>query len=869
MPNRPFFKQYSLTHLILFLFICMLIPSGVLLAQSDRPPTQPEPTRETPVPVEPGEKVVTGHVYLVRYDAVAAAEVDQVERQPVSGAAVLAQRHDRREVVEAKTDADGQYRLELAPGSWSIVVKATDESRPDGWLYIDEAVEVTFRHSDVDEKQEIDFIVVPSESGISGLIILPDGTAPDFAVGISLRNGEGVGREYKTEPGDGSFQIDLPPGRYEMLIHPDSDRFAGPKIEPINLYPGEQLDLGEIMLLTRSATISGQIFDEDGNGVAGMPITAWLRGGTAVVHTRSNEAGAYTLNLVPGGWHIQPSPGPDIPFLYTGKGESIELATGEVVEGVDFRVIAASGIIEGGLVDEDGEIVTDIEGWVHAVDPENPDIVNGAPIREGRFELKLPPGKYQLSVHLPPGSPYAVNERFEVEVETGETVTIRIPVESRGAAITGHLTDPRSDTRSVTGVRGEVGAWSGDRYAITHIDPETGRYDLGVAAGVWHLDYKIDEETFVKIGGPQNIPVEADQSVELPLPVTARDGGISGTVYDPDGNPLPGAVVIFDGLSGDVKNLWLHTRTDENGNFRYSLPHGRYLVGSFTLEEDWIYPVELTVGVEPNGVVEGVELHFHRPDANLFGRVTVPHTNEIGTVLLSGWTDRGGFSWSTTLLELADDQSAIADYSLPVVSGAVWQVQAIFETETDYWIGYGRAKVENERVELDITLEGPQPKPAPIVVTFDAAEAQRLTLADGTVLFVPAGAMPVDGNVTLRIDPIAKLPHQRHARIIKYGYAIHASDESGRPIEEGFLHHVLIEFPFEHDRVEGDVDQIKPAYFSTTTNSWTLPERYVVDLEAGVVKMAIDHFTDFALLQPEVDPPTQSEAAIYLPLLWR
>ena len=55
---------------------------------------------------------------------------------------------------------------------------------------------------------------------------------------------------------------------------------------------------------------------------------------------------------------------------------------------------------------------------------------------------------------------------------------------------------------------------------------------------------------------------------------------------------------------------------------------------------------------------------------------------------------------------------------------------------------------------------------------------------------------------------------------------------------------------------------LKPAYFSTTTDSWTFPESYVVDTVANRVAMEIDHFTDFALTTPTV-------FQVFLPLVVR
>jgi hypothetical protein len=105
------------------------------------------------------------------------------------------------------------------------------------------------------------------------------------------------------------------------------------------------------------------------------------------------------------------------------------------------------------------------------------------------------------------------------------------------------------------------------------------------------------------------------------------------------------------------------------------------------------------------------------------------------------------------------------------------------------------------------------------------------------------------------------LPHQSHARIIRYGYAFYASDESGRPIEEQFNHDVIIRFPYDGDDFAGLDHRIKPAYFSTTTNQWTFPERYSVNPGQKIITMAIEHFTNFALVTD------QTESRIFLPVV--
>ncbi len=209
-----------------------------------------------------------------------------------------------------------------------------------------------------------------------------------------------------------------------------------------------------------------------------------------------------------------------------------------------------------------------------------------------------------------------------------------------------------------------------------------------------------------------------------------------------------------------------------------------------------------------------------------------------------------------------DDATGL--YSLDVISGTVWHLGAAFETPNAYWFGRGTILVESAGETLNLTLAGPRPKPGPVVATFDPAHAQRISLADGTHIFIPAGALPATGRVTLRIMPLATLPHQHHALLIKYGYAFLATDETGAPIEDHFNQEVIIHFSYNEAELWplGIPEQwLKPGYFSTTTNEWTLPNSYVIDTAANEVIMHIDHFTDFALTG--VTPVS----TLYLPLV--
>jgi hypothetical protein len=769
---------------------------------------------------------------------------------PVAKALVSAHRVEQDEQVKTLTDVDGFYELKLSAGLWSVTVEPVDITEPGNWLYPLEPQKVEFGHNDEPETHELNFKVTVADSGVTGVVEMPDGSVPPFTVTVGLHNGEGQGGRMEIDPANGKFKLALPHGRYDVIVHPHHDSYAGPHVEPVKLPPGEVVDLGRITLLGRDATISGQVTDNQGAGVAEMPVTAWQHDRPHLLSTRTDENGRYTLRVSGGSWHVQPAPGPDMPYFYLGEGQTVRIEAGKVVDGIDFEVLLADATIVGFLVTEDGERIHEVSGWASAVNSANPEIQSGAPIREGGFRIHVTRGDYLVSVELPPGSPYLAPEAVKTSVKSGETVTITVPLQKKDAVIGGGLVDPRQDRRPVTGVRGIVSAWSGDRWATTHIEPETGTYRLAVTAGIWHLNYRIDDEEYVKLDGNQNIPVQSGQEVKVHLPVTRKDAAIAGKVLSPDGRPLPGAAVIVRGLSGDIQGLRLDTRTNDHGQFHLRLPHGRYRVRATNGEPGWINPVEQIVSVKPETVVDGIVLRFHEPNAAIKGALTVLDTEAEGEVLVWAWSERGGFTKGRFPVSQTDaGGQASGRYELGVISGATWHVGAVFETDNELWRGRGTVKITENTTRLDLELSGPFPKPPPVVITFDSGQAQRLSLADDTKIFIPAGSMPVEGEVTLRIVPIAMLPHQSHAQVIQYGYAFFAADAFGRPIEEHFDHNVVIRFHYGEKDLNSHEVRLKPAYFSTTTNEWTVPEHFIVHPERNMVTMEIDHFTDFALVE--------------------
>jgi hypothetical protein len=766
---------------------------------------------------------------------------------PVAAAGVVARRLDKGGHARALTGLDGTYHLALSDGTWAMTVEEITTTVPSDWVYPDPPQLVHFQHNREPERRRQDFEVLLSDARVTGAVALPGGGTPAFTVTVAVYNDEGIGRHTVIVPGDsGTFNLSIPNGGYKVWLKPSDSGYLSPIIEPILVPVNGTYDLGTLTLLERGTVITGTLTDEPGAGVSGVPVVAWREGVPGGVQTVSDAEGAYAVSVVTGTWKVRPAPGPEVPYLYVGEALNVIVSDSPVITDIDFSLVTANATIEGWLVDETGASLTGVDGWAAAAHGVTPTLHNGAPVRHGEFRILVPAGTYNVGVQLPSGSAYLSTGERQVTVGDGERTEITLTLEAKTSRIMGALWDPRAEL-VVTGVDADVQAWSDGNWVRTRVNTGNGTYLMGVSAGLWDLAYRVDPHSgYVGLRDRKTVPIEEGKTAVVSLPVVSRDGRITGTVLDAEGDPLPGATVIAEGVGPVVNGLRFAIRSGETGAFVLPVPHGEYRLGATVGVTDTLSPALRHVAVPEGGPSGGHVLRFRVSDAVISGTVTgtgtVPFT---ATVALWAWSGDDAFTRATVPVT-----ASTGSYSLDVISGTTWHLGAVYETSSQYWIGRAAVPVESEAVTQDLVLTGPYPKPAPVAVTFDASQPQRIALADGTHIYIPAGAMPAEGYVTLRIVPIATLPHQRHANVYRYGYAFNAFDSDGQPITQNFNQDVSIGFAYtERELWSLGISELglKPAYFSTTTNSWTLPESYVIDRDANRVVMQIDHFTDYAL----------------------
>ncbi len=802
---------------------------------------------------------------LIIPDKVVSGTVKTNAGSAVSDAIVSAQRVGGKEKQEAPSDAQGHYTLHLAPGLWALTVLPANDSV--SWVYRAAPQFVYFRLDNQAESQNQNFTVFVADASISGAVFMPDGiSAPPFTVTVSLLSDEGVGRIIKVAPNVGDFSASIPSGSYKVDVFPHDRRYSAPYIAPITIPANGAYDHLNITLQSRDALITGTV-SANGSGVAGVPVIAWRKDMPGSFQTLSGPGGLYVLAAAAGEWHVQPAPKQDQPYIYSGAGQDVTLSAGQTATNLDFELLTANAKIKGVLVDGQNKPIS-TGGWASAQQIGAPAIHNGASIIDGAFTILVPAQaggtQYRISAVLPPASSYVSTSQPDVTANIGQVTLVTLTVQTRSASISGFLWDGRNNL-VVTGVNGTVSAWNAGSWDIGPINPANGAYKLDVFAGLWRLNYRIDPLAgYVKLAGARNIPVQNGQNAVVPLPVAQKDASISGTVYDPNGSPLSNAAVWVKGVGPVVENVWLGGLSDAQGRYTIALPHGIYRLSSAYNQPGWIAPKELGVTVAAGQNLAGQDLHFNLPALHISGTLTVSGTTSGGLAHVWGWSEDGGFV-SGSFPVTASGQTASGTYTLNVSGNTTWHLGAAVETNDAYWYGHGSVSVTNNDASLDLTLNGPHAKPAPVVVTFDASTEQTISLADGTTLYIPAGALPTSGQVTLHIVPVATLPHQKHASVLRYGYAFLATDANGQPIEQHFNQDVMITFNYTKAELVAQrvAEQfLRPAYFSTTTNRWTFPDSYVVDTANNQVIMQIDHFTEFALTATQNYP-------LFAPLITR
>lgn len=815
-----------------------------------------------------------------------------------------------------RTDSAGTFNLDVAPGDWEVMIHPSPEGGTADWVYTGMPKMVRFARDNVEETRRVTFTVETADAYVTGRVEGPNGEElRPWSVWIDVRNLNGHGNGTSISPG-GRFTVPIQSGTYFAWIGVDEQIYpywSSPRLNSFNVGSGETKDLGVIRLVEKTATIEGRVTRSDtGTGVAGLRVNAWQQeGGWASTTTKSD--GSYSMSVISGTWEIDAELPITSTYVTGHPPRRVNVEHNETITGVNFVLHPSAGEIQGTLRDSDGNLLTDVDGWAYARRKNAAEPIAGAPISNGRFTLNVPTGTYMVGLWLPPNSGYTPSAEQEVgpldmtqlvaeaktpaqvaaldvsagerqaRVKTGSTITLTFTLLRNDARIVGTFYTDDAKTTPAVGLHGEVFAMSGigGAWQATPIDPTDASFELAVAPGTWNLGYWLESPGYVNSPPPDTrVTISSTQVFTFNFTVVQADARIEGRIEGPDGTPLnyAWAWAHRNRTSSSAAIDTGDESTPPNARFRIDVPSGgQYHVGAHAPEEwGYIQPDAKIVTPTTTSPVS-VTLRFKESNGIITGSVS--YHDDKGNPVYGPWA--WVYAWSDDGQHTGAPTNADGEYRLNVVTDTTWHVGAAYQAEEGALfyetITPTTIVMSTTQASADLELElASTALPPAVANTFDPSIGWTHTLSDGTRIEIPAGAMPTTDTVRISVTPLVEeLPNTLSARPFGLGYAIAAyENSSGNQIVKNFNANVLITFYYTEDQLRRrgvSEDDLSPAYFSTTTNSWTKVESFTVDKDANRVTVQINHFSTWALTMPataeqeEAPPGTR----LYLPLVLR
>lgn len=284
------------------------------------------------------------------------------------------------------------YSLVVPPGTWDIAWQGASYTLPFQGMFVDLAAGIDIR---ADTTRDLAF----TSYRLSGSLTYNGTPLPDAEGGADwalVATEYTSGRVYTAEQDGPSFQLDLPPGTYDLVYRGDapSGPFAGAYV-PLDTNVAVTADTS-MTLVMASYTIQGDI---TWNGVAlenptGTP-DAWILATdvtTGLDYRTTVEAGGYAVTVPPGTYDLTwEGVAPSLPF----QGDDVPIAAGLAVDHDVDLTLALTSYRLSGNVTWNGTPLPDGAWTLLATDPTTTTTL-AAPQTGAAYEVTLPPGTWDL-----------------------------------------------------------------------------------------------------------------------------------------------------------------------------------------------------------------------------------------------------------------------------------------------------------------------------------------------------------------------------------------------------------------------------------------------------------------------------------------
>jgi hypothetical protein len=772
--------------------------------------------------------------------------------------------------------------MTLENGDWRVTVAPPQPSTiSPTWVYTGEAQIVSFEGNPdpISPTRQLDFTTMPASATATGRLIAPGGATFDGPneAWVHAYNQEGQGNTVQVAS-DGTFTVHVLPGNTMLSLALENQAWAPPNTLAGTeqfIADGETWNAGDLALLEKQAAITGAVLDEGGHTVAGIPVRAWRLDGSEVAEAVSDTSGNYTVQVISGTWELRAAPPLTSTFVAAQPPQRVVLPNNSAQRVQVLRVATADVTINGTIVDNTTSTpISGIRGRVFALYDEEhrgrwAQLGPAARVVDGHFTLKLSShvaDTYAIRAFFPQGQGYTALKQPVIHVSAGQTIDgYTLPAAPNNSRISGHFNNHDTGDAQL-GLPGIVYAASDNGgVARDRLNPLDGSYAIDVATvdvfghggSFWRVrgfvdptsGYVVQRPRVQRVFLPYNNGDGADVTADFT--VARLDALIAGRVTDAQGQPLRGAKVSIHELNvpaGDAFTRW--TLAGPDGRYRVRVTAGTYVVRADF--RNLVQPRPHTVAVA-SGAIAQADLQFLPRNAVIAGQVTYAGAGH--TAFVRAHSDTGAHVATLT--------GPNGRYELHVNAGDTWHIQAVSETISGTATATETLFLKSDRLNVtpqpgpntgnDLALRVNDTLPDALAFAFDAGEDQVLTLSDGSQVIIPAGALAPDGPVVVAVRPLAELADDGGAQPVAFGYRVHAFDASHRPITH-FNTPVTIALPFTADQLAAlgvTSDQLVPGYWDEATASWKPVEHVSVEVDDegdGIVSIAVDHFTDYALL---------------------
>ncbi|HID11406.1 MAG TPA: carboxypeptidase regulatory-like domain-containing protein, partial [Candidatus Latescibacteria bacterium] len=500
----------------------------------------------------------------------------------------------------------------------------------------------------------------PSPSKLSGVTRDNEGVALGF-VEVTAERADTAYSRSTTSDQNGHFLLSVSPGVW--TIRARKPGYDPPDPIEVSLSPGQEMDLGELILTLRRYRLEGRVTTPGGDPIWNATVVAEGEGSKEI--TITDGEGRYGLRLSPGTWKVT---------AHKDGYTSLQPTYVEVIDldrTLDFELVPRANLLTG-QVTSDGR---PLELARVVATPSS-----GAPVEvltnsKGEYRLSLPEGDYIVRAEK---EGYVPSKPKNFSLGLGQTVGgVHFDLEPQEVWVEGRTTLP--DGTPLAGVRVEGGGTEA-------VSDEDGSYRLGLMPGTYTL--RASKEGYI-----------SPEPVEVVLGPGESVGGVD-FILTPNASVLKGSLrssglSVVEALVEAYRdgNLVAGTRTGEGGEYTLNVPPGGYVLRAF--KEGFVAePESLEVAIAPGQARTGLDFELKETAALVQGVVSSPG-GPIRKALVRVY--RGE--------ELVAETQTTSDglYTLKLPSGYAYSLEA---SKRGYLPGKGETEAlsPGDEVSLDFLL---------------------------------------------------------------------------------------------------------------------------------------------------------------------